>query len=175
MNDLRAALDRVVALTGDWDPMLHPASEWAEAIRQARAALHAEFRADLRWRSDLIDAIALGLHKTRPSNDAPEFSMEKADERAEAIWDYVQPVLDARAALNSDTSADQGPDLRQAAIERAVVDLTSAYHAERKHDGKWDRCQRPRCQNARLALAGRGPLAALAASTHLHADTGEAR
>jgi len=58
---------------------------------------------EMAWRSDIIDAIALGLHKTRVGNDVPEFDMEKADERAEAIWGYVMPVLDAqpRAALEA--------------------------------------------------------------------------
>jgi hypothetical protein len=42
--------------------------------------------------------------------------------------------------------------------------MTAAYHQERKHEGKWDVCQRPRCQNARLAIEGRGPFAALTPS-----------
>lgn len=58
-------------------------------------ALTSKQRDRMKRDSNIIDAIALGLHKTRQSNDSPEFDMEKADERAEAIWDYVRPILAA--------------------------------------------------------------------------------
>ena len=61
---------------------------------------------------------------------------------------------------------------REKAMRAAVVDLTSAYHHERKHAGKWDRCQRPRCQNARLAIEGRGPLVVPDATPVAAADSG---
>ena len=64
-------------------------------------------------------------------------------------------------------SSDEGTSYYEPLVARddglraALVDLTAAYHHERKHTGRWDACQRPRCQNARLAMEGRGPFAAL--------------
>ena len=50
------------------------------------------------------------------------------------------------------------------ALREALTDMTAAYHQERAHDGRWDACQHPRCQNARLAMEGRGPFAIARAS-----------
>jgi hypothetical protein len=82
-------------------------------------------------------------------------------------------IADAVRQLKAQRLREDLAEARVAALTEAVVDMTSAYHHERKHARKWDVCQRPRCQNARLAIKGRGPLALRATTPPPHTEPGE--
>lgn len=140
---LRAALERTL---GNFRLLLSskPVRDATETIAEAEAALAQSsdtpapderdatigmLRSDLEWH-----------HKNHPQMGLHEIGTRQ------------EICATCRALTNTEPAARAWRESVEKPWREALIDMTAAYHLERKHEGHWGHCQKPRCQNARLLV-----------------------